>query len=525
MSNILFVLSSLLFGWIALAPARRSFDAVMFHCLALPLGLMAWLGPTMLFAALGRPWTLPLVLLAALVVSLSMAGVFAAAAGGVSGTAVRPWTFAVAAGIAAAGAWWQVFRGFSLVSFDSYGHWEATGIWLNEVGKLESWMMSGRSLLVPSWLAAEKTFGGSWGGAVFPLLASILLTLLARLLWAGPFSRLPVAARTGLALLVPGLFALTAPFKYHAFLVHTHMAAAVYLLGSVACLAIVVTERGDAGRPSAPLLAASGLLAAGFALTRPDTPAYLILPMGVFASLWLTRTIKARSAWFWLPLLTPLWVVYGFAFAKIGLWGSTDKLTGKVALLVIVALSALPLIVAAVRALPFSRRVLRHPADVMRLIAVVEALGLLAVLYRVRENFVTAAGTMVSNLFASGGQGFVWFFAAALLFSVVMFPSIWRRVMFGDAVLFAVYQFFVVALAVHATSHVGRIGLGDSFNRVSFHVLPFVFWYFGAMAAAAADALLGAGRWSRLEGAAGTSGMPDGCRDSDSAEARLAAEA
>jgi hypothetical protein len=499
MSNIVFVLSSLLLGWVVLVPARRSFDAVTFHCLALPLGLMSWIGPILLFAALGRPWTPVLMLVAALVASLLMMGVFVWASRGASGPGVRPWTFAVAGLAAAAAAWVQVFKGFSMVSFDSYGHWEASGIWLHEVGTLESWMMSGRSVLIPSWQAAERTFGGLWGGAVYPLLAATLLILLGRILWAGPFSRLPMAARIGLTLLVPALLVLTPAFEYHAFLVHTHMAAALYLLGSVGCLAAIVVEPDDAGSRPAPLLAASGLLAAGFALSRPDTPAYLLLPMGVFAALWLGGAIRARSAWFWVPLLAPLWVTYGFAFARLGFWDSTAKLTGKVALLVIVALSVVPLLAAAARSIPFSRRVIRCPADAMRMIALAEALGLIVLLYTVRAGFVVAASNMVTNLFSAGSQGFAWFFAVGVICCAPLLPSVRRRAPVGDAVLFATYQFFVVALGVHAATHTGRIGLNDTFNRVSFHVLPFVFLYFGVMAGAALHVLLGTGPSSSPE--------------------------
>lgn len=501
MRQELFLVASLLLGWVAVWPTRRSLDAVLFHCLAMLFGLMTWLGPALLLAVLGRPWTRVPAIAAAVAFSLLAAALFSLASRGAAGSPPAAWTFPVAAAAVGGMAAWQIKQGFSIVSFDSYGHWAATGIWLSEVGRLEPWIMSGRSFMVPSWMAAERLFGGVWAGAVFPVLGMVLLLLLARLLWGGPLSRLPAPARVAVALLVPALLAWTVPFRYHALLVHTHMAEAVFLLGSVGCLAIAAVERHGEGPSIAPLLAAAGLLAGGFALVRPDGPAYLAVPMGLFAALWLGGAIEAPSAWFWLPLLVPLWASYGIAFAKLGLWPSGDKLTGAVALLVIGGLSVIPAVVTALRRAPFAQRAFRRPADVMRLVAALEAAGLLALLCVKPGNVVATAGNMAGDLFSGGGQGFVWYLASGLLLAAVLFPGIRRRVVFGNAVLFSIVQFLAVALAVHSTGHVGRVAMNDSFNRVSFHVLPFVFWYLGAMAGACLGLLLPkAGRLGRGEG-------------------------
>jgi lipopolysaccharide export system protein LptC len=159
MSNIVFVVSSLLLGWVALFPARRSFDPVMLHALAIPLGLLTWIAPALAFSALGRPWVLAGMLPLALVAAVAMAAAFGAAARGRAGDAPRLWTYPLAAAVAAAVAWWQVFAGFSLVGFDSYGHWEASGMWLSEVGRIEPWLMSGRALLTWALLLAALLSG------------------------------------------------------------------------------------------------------------------------------------------------------------------------------------------------------------------------------------------------------------------------------------------------------------------------------------------------------------------------------
>jgi len=36
---------------------------------------------------------------------------------------------------------------------------------------------------------------------------------------------------------------------------------------------------------------------------------------------------------------------------------------------------------------------------------------------------------------------------------------------------------------VHGISHEGRIGVGDSFNRVAFEAFPVIVWYGGALVA------------------------------------------
>jgi hypothetical protein len=48
---------------------------------------------------------------------------------------------------------------------------------------------------------------------------------------------------------------------------------------------------------------------------------------------------------------------------------------------------------------------------------------------------------------------------------------------------FGILLFFVIAGLVHGTSHEGRIGAGDSFNRVAFEILPIVLWFAGAIVA------------------------------------------
>ena len=50
----------------------------------------------------------------------------------------------------------------------------------------------------------------------------------------------------------------------------------------------------------------------------------------------------------------------------------------------------------------------------------------------------------------------------------------------ADVTLFAIAQFFAIALVVFGVAHPGRLATADSFNRVAFHMVPVAMWYIGA---------------------------------------------
>jgi hypothetical protein len=57
-------------------------------------------------------------------------------------------------------------------------------------------------------------------------------------------------------------------------------------------------------------------------------------------------------------------------------------------------------------------------------------------------------------------------------------PVSWTRSPFLSIALF-----FTIAALVHGLSHEGRIGYGDSFNRVSFHAISVFIWFVAAIVA------------------------------------------
>jgi hypothetical protein len=173
-------------------------------------------------------------------------------------------------------------------------------------------------------------------------------------------------------------------------------------------------------------------------------------------------------------------VVYGAAFLRIGVW-SGDKLQGSWAVALLGALLVFGVLtVAAGRMKPIHGLLGRSGA--MRLAIAVNAFAIVAVAAIYGGQFLFALRNMVANLALMGTWGLTWW---VLLMGVVI--SLVVRVRDGEEpgrqlLLFAVFQFFAIALVLHASVHPGHISPSDSFNRVALHILPTVFWYLAAYA-------------------------------------------
>lgn len=481
MSDVAFVLLSLALGWGALFPARRSFGTAGYHLLALPTGLLAWLGAAVFAAATGAPFVPKVVLPAA----FATAGAIALALSpGRERRAPAPSPLSYAFASAAAGgvSAWAVVLGGALYSYDSYAHWELAGLWFRETSRLTPDIMAGRSLLVPAWHAAHRTLGGSWLHAIDPALAAVALGALAWALWRLAPASLRPLPRAAAALAPPLLLAMSAPFRIHALYVHTHMASAVYLLLSLAALAMARALPAEDLASRRAWLIAAGLCAAGLALARPDGPAYATVPVLVALAVAWERSWRGRDvALFAAALLVPMWLHYGVGFLRLGLWSVGRKLSGRKALAVLAALTALPALGRAAGLLAPVRRAFARPGVALAVFAAAEATFLGAWMATRWEEARPVVGAMVVNMLREGSQGSAWYVAAAVVAAGVLLGATRRRSPFAQYALFAVAQFFVVGLAVHVSSHGGRPGFGDSFNRVSFHALPLVFWCLGAL--------------------------------------------
>ena len=75
----------------------------------------------------------------------------------------------------------------------------------------------------------------------------------------------------------------------------------------------------------------------------------------------------------------------------------------------------------------------------------------------------------------------------------------------GEA-LYAVAQFALIALFVHGTTHPGRFGLYDSFNRIIFHTVPLV-WFVAACTLGGSAAVLLGGETSASGGRGDTAAI------------------
>jgi len=318
------------------------------------------------------------------------------------------------------------------------------------------------------------------------VLAVTLLGWLATTLLAGPLAT--VKRRTALAITGVALLALVIEpsFLFHSVFVHSHMVSAVYLLMSLTCLWNAARpgtgdETGD-GDPTYLVLA--GMFAAGLALARPDGLAYAFVPIvSAIAVLTRSKVDPKRVAAFFGPPFLILLTVYATAYIKMGFWAS-GKLSGKKTLLVlaVVACSVLgPWIVAWLdRKLPF-----RVSGERFFGLAVAGAAVLMLIAFALRWGTASEAlaNAWLNLLAGSGGYNYLWWGVIALLLISVLTHDALRMGSWTRSPFLSVLLFFIIAGVVHGVSHEGRVGAGDSLNRVAFHALPVVVWYLSAVVA------------------------------------------
>jgi len=254
----------------------------------------------------------------------------------------------------------------------------------------------------------------------------------------------------------------------------------MYVLAAIVatgCAAGWLGRRSADDRTEPAWLVIAGLATAALVLARPDGAAYSLIPFAVAAAaLVRVRAGAAEIDAYFAPLVVTSALVTAGAMVQTGVWES-DKLPGA---LLLAFIAAQGLVWVAVRWL--SRRDLGWLArgtNAVRTIVALDVPVLLVVWRRAGEQGMAAVQNMTTNLLLQGGYRFVWPYAAGVLgMSVALRPKTTRNP-YTAYVLFAIVQFFAVALAVHALTHPGRLGWGDSFNRVAFHILPVVYLYAG----------------------------------------------
>lgn len=480
-ANLLLVVASMLSGWAALYPMRHRLGPVMYHASAVPVGLAGWVLPAALAASAGTPMSWMVTIAGQALFVTAMFAISAHFTAGDERAAPTLRGYAAGGGAVLLPSAAVVAARFTAVGYDSYMHYEATAVWLRETGVLSPVLMGERNVLLPAFHAVVRLFGGDWTYAIYTVLALHCLVLL-YLAVRGSAAALPSAAREGVAICSVALMAAMPAFVFHAFFVHSHMVTASYLLLAVYALSRSSAAREKAEEASWAILA--GIGAAGIALARPDGPAYLLVPLAVLLVLTLGGRVSSRSLLaFSAPVALLVTPPFAAALATEGLWTS-GKLGGKMALAVFGAEATMALVVLGLSLLMERRDSLARFREGWLRTAVLANVGVLAVAaFRFSLVFLRAIQPMTRNLMRDGRYGFFWYFAALVVAMVLMLGRrAWSRAEVR-LVLYALGQFFAMALLVHAFTHPGRLGWGDSFNRVAFHAVPMVFWLAGVVAA------------------------------------------
>lgn len=483
--NVALIVVSLAAGWVALLPARRVLGAA-YHLLALPTGLLLWpcaaVAATLTDSPLSwKDGALGFALLLVVSWGVPMWARRAHESGrnperpharlsGVLGYLVTGCV--VLGGVTAINA-----AGVTAAGYDSVFHYALPGIGLADSGRLTSQIAGAYGVVIPSLQAGVATMGGEWTFVVFPMLALTLLAVLAHALWRFAFAESRPAVRAGLVVITVGLLACVPSFVFNSIYVHSQMITATYLLASL--VAIRASEAdGLSSADRLVWLAVGGLLAGGFALTRPDGLAYAFIPMAVAALGSLPRGRPVEALAFVTPAALLLATIYGAAFVQLGLWNS-DKLTGPQAAVMLLALLGTA---GAWTAASFHPRREGATLTIGYTTAVV---GLATLAALEVERFAMALRNAAVNLLRTGEYGYLWYSLLGMLAVTLLFPALRRRGDWSSRLLFALTAFSAVAFAVHGTTHPGRLSPADSFNRVAFHAVPMLFWYVAAFAGGA----------------------------------------
>jgi hypothetical protein len=480
-------------GWIALWSVRRDLGAVDYHLAALPFGLLSATLAGCVSTLTGRPldvWS-----------GVAGALVLVAATWGIGrltrGTAERARavvglrSYAIAAGAVGGFGLLAGLARFTVVNNDSFMAYWPLGVDLSRKGAFGLQLMATRSPLIPTINAIWADFGSDWAYVIYPALAAVLVLWIAHTLWVGPLSGASRSVKRLVAIGAAAFLVLEPSFIFHAFFVHSHMVSALYLLMSLTCIWFAnrpvssgPQDVGSRQMPRPAYLILAGGFAAGFALARPDGLAYMFIPVAAAIAALTVSKVEWRSvAAFFGPMLLIVVGTYGAGFVTLGIWSST-KLSGRTAVMILglLALSAVgPWIVQILdRRLPF-RVSGEHFLGLLVAVAAVLMLGVFALKWGTAR---VALATVAMNLFGgTGGYGYLWYAIAALLVISLLTRDALRTGSWTRSAFLAVALFLVIAGVVHGTSHPGRLGPGDSENRVMFQMVPLMVWYAGSVVA------------------------------------------
>ena len=486
--ELLLAITTLIVGWIALAPIARHLGALGYHLCAMPFGLLAWVGPACVAIATHTRFGLITTLAGfGLFIAMVWTGAVPASRHDVVRAPRIPiWTFPLVAAVLLGFTAVMTRWGISAFSLDGWGQYEFLSYPLADKGVAAIRLLAERMILLPSIHAGFHMFGGEFTYILYPILSLTLASIVGAATWWA-CRRL----RTGVRLAVTVGVVLTmvghVSYLFFSLYMHSHSVTALYIV-----LALVAVERATVDvRRSADGLSAevsrcwllvSGMAMLGLLLSRPDGPPYVLVPLltAIAFLMWLGVSPRTYDLLFG-PMILGLLVYTGATvIAQGGLW-ETYKITAGMLLWFAAAFTAFWgfLRFLSVHTL----RWLRSAHNALRLIIAAEGLVLAALFIASPEKMQRMLINNVTNLVSTGGWRSLWMILVAYAVLALALRPESGRERFRTYVGFAIVQFFVVALVVHGTSHVGRIGWGDSFNRVAFHIVPLIYVYIGYYAA------------------------------------------
>ncbi|MBE0477423.1 MAG: hypothetical protein IBX62_10030 [Coriobacteriia bacterium] len=486
-AGILLTAVSLTAGWIGLWPVRGRLGAAGYHLAAYPVGLLLWPLAVAVRSAL-RIGFAPVPFYVVAVAALFAASRLAASSvdgetagedpGGAAGARVPAASYALwGAAVVGVAAIVDV-TGYTSALYDSVFHFERWGAWLTVTGIVHREIMESYGAFIPSVHAVNRYFGGDWASTPYPVLSLHVASIFAAGVRRWTRDRVSVAASWSITAGFTLLLVTTPRYLHHSLYVHGHMFTAAYLV-----LAMYATQRAyldgssTAEEDRTAWLIVAGLASAGVALTRADGIAYVLVPALTATLVWWEGGHRLRDqAVYVVATAAAVAVVFCSAFARLRFWRG-GKLSGKRAASVLTVVAAVAVSTLGLDRLGPLGGWLRRGRNLLLTLVALEAAALLALAARRPEDFAQASLNMITNMLRSGGNGHLWYFGLGVLAVSLLYGGQWRSGRWPGYLLFAIGQFFFVAVVVHAMSHVGRLSPNDSFNRVSFHVVPLVFWY------------------------------------------------